>query len=198
MTEAFKRNNALLRSEVKALFGDITQNNQLERAKHEKDTAATMEQLIKIQSEATQKQINELEKNINVTLENIKQNNINASGNRDRNEYEQHDQKGNKYGFNRDWKLGPGEQWADNTTAGFNGWKVKAVRYLTSGKEHIKNNVLFLMNHVETKENPINLNEKDSNGVLIHERIIEENNAREIDLLLFNELMNMLLSLIHI
>ena len=36
------------------------------------------------------------------------------------------------------------------------------------------------------------LNEKDVNGKLVHEAIINEHNAKEIDLLMFNEIMNML------
>ena len=115
VTEAFKNNNALLRTEIKAMSGDIAQSAQNERVKTKEENAAIIEQLIKSQNENTKKQIDELEKNINIALENIKQNNMNMGGNRDRNETnDDRDFKGNKYGFNKDWKLEPTEKWSDN------------------------------------------------------------------------------------
>ena len=88
MTEAFKRNNALLRSELKALSGDIQQTAQIEGAKTKDENAANIEKLVKVQNENVKKQIDELEKNINTTLENIKQNGVNVNPNRERNDNE--------------------------------------------------------------------------------------------------------------
>ena len=121
VTAAFKNNNALLRNEIKAMAGDIAQ-------KQKDENAAAIEQATKTQTESMKKQIDELEKNINITLENIKQNNINVGGNRDRNETMDNnwDPKGNKYGFNKDWKLEVAEKWSDNNSIGFNAWKLKA------------------------------------------------------------------------
>ena len=50
-----------------------------------------------------------------------------------------------------------------------------------------------LMKYVKTVENPIDLDEKNSQGTLKHEEIIKQNpNAKEVDMILFNELMNMI------
>ena len=50
-------------------------------------------------------------------------------------EYKCVDPKGNKYGFNRDYKLENTDRWTDKNGVGFRAWKVLAVRYLGSAKK---------------------------------------------------------------
>ena len=99
MTDAFKNNNALFRDQLNAIKGDIAQ----ELTKH-------IEIKARENQEQMQNKIDELEKNINITFENIKQNGKIGNG-RERRESQDgesdgwHNGKGNKYGFNRDYKL---------------------------------------------------------------------------------------------
>ena len=65
MTAAFKNNNALLRGEMRALAGDIAQ--QAQNAANKSATAT------EAQNESLKKQIFELEKNINITLANTRE-----------------------------------------------------------------------------------------------------------------------------
>ena len=49
------------------------------------------------------------------------------------------------------------------------------------------------MKYVQNKDKPIDLDEKNENGTLKHQEIINQNpNAKEIDVLMFNELMSMI------
>ena len=86
VTDAFKKNNGLLCNGIQAAKGDIIQQ---------------------IETKVT-KQIEELEKNINSTLQNIKDNQE-LSGNRNRDETnETWDNKAGKYGFNKESLLNIG------------------------------------------------------------------------------------------
>ena len=128
VTNAFKHNNGLLRTEMKALVGDIGQKNEENLNKIKEENAATIEELLKKHNESIKKQHDILEKNINDSLKNIQENGINKT-NKERNDMDWERKKsGNKYGFNKEYKLAEKELWADNTSTGFMQWKIKVER----------------------------------------------------------------------
>ena len=63
LTDAFTKNNALLRKEIQAMKGDMAE-----------DLAARLNIKMRENQEQLEKKINELEKHINISLENIKEN----------------------------------------------------------------------------------------------------------------------------
>ena len=84
LTDAFTQNNALLRREIQAMKGDMAE-----------DLAAKLNIKMRENQEHLEKKINELEKNINISLENIKEN-ANRMGSKQGNEdNERGDNKGN-------------------------------------------------------------------------------------------------------
>ena len=123
--------------------------------------AATATASASARGENLNKKIDELEKNINISLKNIKENSEKASGKSENNENEDKwDKQGNKYGFYKEYKLDVSERWTDTNSNGFNTWKVKAVRYLESAKSTYAESIKTMMAYVQNKENPIDLKGK--------------------------------------
>ena len=117
-----------------------------------------MSKALSYNQEQMTKTITELEKNINITLENIKQNNNRGESKSGSGENQGwHDSKGNKYGFNKECKIEPSDRWTDKDKIGFNGWKIRAERYLHSAKATYSEGMKELMKYVRNRENPIDL-----------------------------------------
>ena len=136
-----------------------------------------------------------MEKNINVSLQNIKENGIggNSGKHRDSGDGEDWTNKGGKYGFNKEYKLESTDRWTDSSPNGFKAFKLKAELYLFSAKPQYAESLKILLPYVQSKETAINLKEVNSNDELVHDEILKKaTNAEEVDTMLFNELMNML------
>ena len=68
MTDAFKQNNATLRNELKANAGDITQELKQQMNTLNKTINDNLANILSGKEKETQSKIDELEKNINITL----------------------------------------------------------------------------------------------------------------------------------
>ena len=109
MTDAFKQNNATLRNELKANGGDITQELKQQMNTLNKTINDNLANILGGKEKETQSKIDELEKNINISPSNIKENGL-GNGSKHRESGESGDwshEKGGKYGFNKD-KSNPG------------------------------------------------------------------------------------------
>ena len=119
-------------------------------------------------SEAAMK-IEELEKNINITLENIKKNGVNTGTGFGRQtshetENERNWDKYGKYGFNKDYKIYETDRWTDNNPTKFRSFKLMAERYLLSAKPAYAEGIGKMLEYTKNKDNVIDLKEKNEKG----------------------------------
>ena len=102
-------------------------------------------------------------------------------------------QKGNRYGFNKDWKLDQHENGLTTIATASNNGKFQPNATLFSVKPCYLENMKILMKYAKTQEKPIDLTEKNKDGKFVHEDILQScENAHEIDTIMFNELMSMI------
>ena len=180
MTDAFKQNNASLRNEIKAIKGDFAQEFEIKLENKFKQLEENVNKYLASElsgkDEKVNKQIEELEKNINATLENIKENGVRTNGhqNRERGSGDDWNGKGGKYGFEREYKLEAVDRWTESNPAAFKAFKLKAERYFMSAKPYYADSIKILMAYVQGKEKVINLKETDDQGELVHKNILDQ------------------------
>ena len=84
MTDAFKQNNASLRNEMRALNGDTTQNLTQRIENLQENFNKNLASELSGKESKLNKQIEELERNINASLENIKESGMGVTGSKHR------------------------------------------------------------------------------------------------------------------
>ena len=171
----------------------LVENNKVIESKIQ---ATDVETKLKESQEAIQKQMDLLEININESLDNIKKHGINhgGSGTRDNSKTTDNwNSKGNRYGFDKEYKLDATDRWAYTSTVGFRNFKLLAERYLLSAKPEYSEGLALLMKYAQHKDVEVDLKEKNGKDEFVHQEILTKvPNANELDTLLFNELMSML------
>ena len=158
----------------------LIENNKVVETKiqmKEDESNKVVEAKMKAREEAMQTHLDLLEVNINESLDNIKKNGISqaGSGTRDGSKTtEEWDRKGNKYGFNHDYKIESTDRWTDVSSAGFRNFKLMAERYLWSAKPEYAEGLELLMKYVQNKDTEVNLKEENTNNELVHKDIIDK------------------------
>ena len=104
---------------------------------------------------ATDAQITELDKNINITLKNISDNQGTKTSNP------------NKDIFQKGYKLDQAEKWIETSTGKLPAWRRLTERYLYSGPSEIK----AIMEYALKSDNPIDLGGTNNNGDKTHRNL---------------------------